>query len=217
MQHTGQRQIAGVSAVILAGGASVRMGSNKALLPYRGGVFIEVICRQMKQLFDEVLLVTNSPEQYQFIPCRKVTDIHTGMGALGGLHAGLHHSAHPAIFAVACDMPYLNCELIEKLAAAITGYDAVIPRTEAGFEPLHALYAKRCLPAMESCLQQGNRKILAFAPQVAVRDFSPEEIRRLDPGFLSFSNINTPQEYFQLREAEKNTLAEQVTIRSECN
>ncbi len=215
MQLRGSRQIAGVTAVILAGGASNRMGSNKALLPYRGGVFIEAICRQMRQLFTEVVLVTNSPEQYQFLPCKKVTDIYPGMGALAGLHAGLHHSANPVIFAVACDMPYLNDELIGKLAEEIKGFDVVLPRTDAGFEPLHALYGKRCLPAMESCLRQGRRKILGFADQVKVRDFTPQEIKLFDPDFASFSNINTPQEYYQLREDENNAFEESAAARRE--
>lgn len=199
----GGHAVNGVTGVILAGGASSRMGSNKALLPYRGGVFIEAIYRQMKQLFAEVLLVTNSPEQYQFLPCRKVPDLYPGMGALAGLHAGLCQSANPAIFVAACDMPYLNDGLIKQLAAGMQGYDAVIPRTEGGYEPLHAIYGKRCLPAIETCLQQGERKILAFLPQVSVREFSPDEIRLLDPAFSSFSNINTPEEYYQLRETEQ--------------
>src|SRR5690242_9357236 len=140
--HNGQMEeqqasgkIPGITAVILAGGRSSRMGSNKALLPYRGGRFIEAIHRQLQDLFDEVLLVTNTPEQYAFLPCRKVPDIFPGLGALAGLHAGLHHAATPHIFAVACDMPYLNDTLIRKLAQMPTEADVVIPEGENGPEP----------------------------------------------------------------------------------
>src|SRR6185369_5471024 len=129
-----------VTAVILAGGQSSRMGSNKALLPYRGGRFIEAIHRQLLELFPQVLLVTNNPEQYEFLNCRKVADCFPGMGALAGLHAGLHHATTPYIFAVACDMPYLNSALIRRLAALRHDADVIIPQGENGLEPLHAIY-----------------------------------------------------------------------------
>ena len=134
----------GITGVILAGGASSRMGSNKALLPYRGGRFIEAIHRKLAGLFDEVLVVTNTPDQYAFLPCRKVADEFEGMGALAGIHAGLRHSAS-GIFVVACDMPYLNSDLILHLVSRAPGFDAVIPRTDAGYEPLHAIYSERSI------------------------------------------------------------------------
>ncbi len=192
----------GVTGVILAGGQSRRMGSNKALLPYRGGRFIEAIHRQLSGLFEEVLLVTNTPEQYQFLPCRAVADVHPGMGALAGLHAGLHHSHTPHIFAVACDMPYLNEELIRAMLARRHQADLVIPEGENGPEPLHAVYAWQCLPAMEAALLSGKRRIVSFFPQVRVHCFGHTEIATLDPDFMSFRNINTPEDYYELRRGE---------------
>lgn len=193
----------GVTGVILAGGASSRMGSNKALLPYRGGRFIESIHRLLDELFDEVLLVTNTPERYDFLPCRKVADLHPGMGALAGLHAGLQQSRTPYIFAVACDMPYLNRDLIAMLADCRELGDVVIPHGEKGPEPLHALYGKGCLPAMERALQAGRRRIVSFFDEVRVRDVPPDQVARIDRRFDSFKNINTPEEYFALREQER--------------
>ena len=112
MSNTSKAVIPNVTGVILAGGQSSRMGSNKALLPFQGGRFIEAIHRQFSELFPEVLLVTNNPEQYTFLPCSKVADIYPGLGALAGLHSGLYHAANPHIFAAACDMPWLNSSLI---------------------------------------------------------------------------------------------------------
>lgn len=194
---------AGVTGVILAGGASSRMGSNKALLPYRGGRFIESIHRLLGELFDEVLLVTNTPEQYDFLPCRKATDLYHGMGALAGLHAGLQQSRTAHIFAVACDMPYLNPALIRMLAGWRSRGDVVIPHGEKGPEPLHALYGKGCLPAMERALGSGRRRIVSFFSEVRVWDVPPALVARLDPGFESFKNINTPDDYFALRNDER--------------
>ena len=200
-QKTGP--VAGVTAVILAGGVSSRMGSNKALLPYRGGRFIESIYRQLKEIFAEVIIVTNAPEQYAFLPCRKVPDIFAGMGALAGIHAGLSHSASPAIFAVACDMPYLNSELIRHLAARSDEGGVLIPESPLGLEPLHAFYGRGCLAAIEATMLNGEKRIVSFFNRTNVRKFRQEEIARFDPAFDSFRNINTPADYYRLREGEK--------------
>lgn len=192
----------GVTGVILAGGQSSRMGSNKALLPYRGGRFIEAIHRQMAGLFGEVLLVTNTPEQYQFLSCRMVPDIYPGMGALAGLHAGLYHSSCQHVFAVACDMPYLNDDLIKAMLARRHNADLIIPAGEKGPEPLHAIYSKRCLTAMEAALLSGRRRIVSFFPQVRVEYVDQAVISTMDPAFRSFRNINTPEDYYELRRGE---------------
>lgn len=194
---------AGVTGVILAGGESSRMGSNKALLPYRGGRFIESIHRLLAQIFDEVLLVTNTAEQYDFLPCRKVADIYPGRGALAGLHAALQQSRTSHIFAVACDMPYLNGELIKRLGGWRERGDVVIPHGEMGPEPLHAVYGKRCLDPMERALLQGRRRIVSFFPEVRVWHVPAASIAEFDPHFDSFKNINTPKEYFALRDEER--------------
>jgi len=191
-----------VTGVILAGGQSSRMGSNKALLPYRGGRFIEAIYRQMSGLFGEVLVVTNTPEQYQFLPCRMVADVHPGMGALAGLHAGLHYSSNQHVFAVACDMPYLNDRLIKAMLARRRQADLIIPNGEKGPEPLHAVYSKRCLSAMEAALLSGRRRIVSFFSEVLVEYVDQNVISHMDPSFKSFRNINTPQDYYELRRNE---------------
>ncbi len=201
------RKIKGVSGVILAGGKSSRMGSNKALLPYKGGRFIEAIHRQLSEIFEEVLLVTNNPEQYDFLPCRKVADIFPGAGALAGLHSGLYHSGNPAIFAVACDMPYLNNELVRHLAGRADAGSVLIPEGPAGLEPLHAVYGKDCLAAIEETLLQGEKRILSFFDRVKTIKINTEQIAGFDPSFASFCNINTPEEYFRLRGFERENPA----------
>lgn len=195
--------MAGVTGVILAGGKSSRMGSNKALLPYRGGRFIEAIHRQLSGLFDEVLVVTNTPEQYAFLGCRMVSDIYRDMGALAGLHAGLANSRTPHMFAVACDMPYLNDALIRTLVARRHQGDVVIPESDDGLEPLHAVYCRSCLPAMENALHTGKRRLVSFFPDIRATIVSGHTVRFVDPDLDSFRNINTPADYYDLREGER--------------
>lgn len=201
MSRTGQR-INNVTGVILAGGKSSRMGSNKALLPYRGGRFIEAIQRLLADIFDEVILVTNTPDQYDFLPCRKVPDLYEGMGVLAGIHAGLHHSSNQAIFAVACDMPYLVEELIRQLASRADAGGVLIPESPGGLEPLHAIYGKGCLAAIEATLLSGQRRIVSFFDRTNVSRMNLEHVACFDPAFVSFLNINTPDDYFDLRNGE---------------
>ncbi|TYO95804.1 molybdenum cofactor guanylyltransferase [Geothermobacter ehrlichii] len=186
------------TGIVLAGGESRRMGSDKSLLPLDGERFIERIFRLMAELFDEVLIVTNAPELYADIACRKVPDVYRGRGALAGIHAGLRHARSPQIFVVACDMPFLRPELIRHICRT-NRWDVHVPRTASGLEPLHACYRKACLPAMERILRKGGRRIVDFFPAVRVAEMSPAVWRRHDPEGLSFLNVNTPQDYFALR------------------
>ncbi len=196
-------RITGVTGVILAGGKSTRMGSNKALLPYRGGRFVEAIHRQLAEIFAEVIMVTNNPEQYEFLPCRKVPDLHAGMGVLAGIHSGLYHSNSPAIFAVACDMPYLVDDLIRHLASRADAGGVLIPESPGGLEPLHAVYGKGCLAAIEATLLSGQRRIVSFFDRTNVSRMNQEQVAFFDPAFVSFININTPGDYFELRDSER--------------
>lgn len=193
-------RIPGITGVILAGGESRRMGCDKSLLPVDGARFIDHIYRRMASLFDEVLVVTNSPGLYQDLPCRKVPDIYYAKGSLAGIHSGLCHARNQQVFVVACDMPLLSSAVIRQLALSAPAAEVVIARNGKGVEPLHARYAKSCLPAIEAVLDRGSRRIVDFFPAVRVHELPAVEFLPLDPEGLSFRNINTPEEYYTLRE-----------------
>lgn len=192
-----------VTGVILAGGLSSRMGRNKALLEINGAPLIETIYRRMAELFDEVLLVTNTPEIYHFIPCRKVPDLYAGMGVLAGIHSGLFHSTSPAIFAVACDMPHLVEDLVCHLAEHADAGGVLIPEGPGGLEPLHAVYGKGCLAAIEATLLSGQRRIVSFFDRTNVNKMNREQVAKFDPDFSSFTNINTVDDYLGLHDGER--------------
>ncbi len=192
-------RISGITGVILAGGESRRMGSDKSLLPIHGARFIDHVYARLAALFDEVIIVTNSPELYQEIPCRKVPDIYPAQGALAGIHSGVKHARHPAAFVVGCDMPFVSGELVRRICSAGDQGDLVLPLSSSGHEPLHALYGKSCLTAMEQVLNSGRKRILSFFDQVKVVEIAAEQLQLIDPQERSFRNINTPEEYFQLR------------------
>lgn len=203
-----ETKLSGVTGVILAGGRSSRMGSNKALLPFRGGLFIEAIHRQLAVLFPEVLLITNAAEQYDFLPCRKAGDLFPEAGALAGLHSGLYHSTTEHVFVVACDMPWLSDTLIRHLASRRHHGDLVIPEGEMGLEPLHAIYSRKCLPYIEASLQANRRRIISFFDRISPVIVPRPLITTFDPYFRSFSNINTPADYYALRREDERNFSE---------
>jgi FdhD protein len=192
-------KIAGVTGAILSGGPSSRMGCDKALLPYRGGRFIEAIHRKMADLFDEVIVVGVESDQYDFMQCRRVPDLFPGMGALGGIHSALLHSVTDRVFVVGCDMPHIKGDLIRHLCALADDADAVLPEGETGLEPLHAVYRKSALPAVEEALRAGRRGLLSFHENLRVRRIARDTVEAIDPGMTAFRNINTPEDYFRFR------------------
>ncbi len=195
--------ITGVSGVILAGGESRRMGSDKSLLPIHGARFIDHVHRTLSELFDDVVIVTNSPELYADIDCRKVPDIYYAQGSLAGIHSGICHAKHERAFVVACDMPFINPTVVRDICACADQGEVVIPVHDEGVEPLHALYGKSCLTAMEEELDAGKKRIIGFFPKVKVANITTSEWSEVDPEGLSFRNINTPEEYFELRDVAK--------------
>ena len=153
----------------------------------------------MAALFDEVIIVTNSPELYREIDCRKVPDIYYAQGALAGVHSGLAHAKRDKIFVVGCDMPFISARVVRHICDQGQRGELVIPHSSNGHEPLHALYSKSCLPAMEQVLDSGKKRIMLFFDQVKLVEIPSNEIMALDPSEKSFQNINTPEDYFRLR------------------
>jgi molybdopterin-guanine dinucleotide biosynthesis protein A len=183
-----------ITGIILAGGKNLRMGKNKAFLEIMGQRIIDRTKQLFVDLFDEVFLVANSPLDYLDLNLRVVSDLFPEGGALGGIYSGLFHASHSHAFVAACDMPFLNKALISHLSALSPGYDIVIPKTEDGWQPLHAVYSQKCLPFMEDLLQEKNLKIIDFFPKVKKREVTTEEILPFDPQLVSFLNVNTPED-----------------------
>ena len=184
-----------VSGVIMAGGASQRLGRNKALERIGGKALIERVIDSLVPLTSEVLVVVARPEQAAalLLPSwvRAVSDRYPGRGSLGGIFSGLQASAEPWSLVVACDMPFLNRELLRHLIGESSNVDAVVPCLGGQPEPLHALYSKACLAPMQRMLRAGQLKIAPLFEAVRVRYVDEGAIDRIDPRHLSFFNINT--------------------------
>jgi len=186
--------IKGVSGVILAGGKSSRYGRNKALVNVDGIPLIKRVLRVIEPLFPSIVLITNTPETYAFLNLPMFEDRIKGLGPLGGILTGLEVISEDAGFFVACDMPFLNSDLIRYLANVRHGFDVVVPTFAGKFEALHALYTKNCLSEIEQLIHDGIYQTIQLLQSVSVRYVEESEIRRFDPELSSFSNINKPEE-----------------------
>jgi molybdopterin-guanine dinucleotide biosynthesis protein A len=192
-----------VSGVILAGGASRRLERNKALERIGGQTLIERVMDSLVPLTAEVLVVVGEPEQATALhlppTVRAVSDRYPGRGSLGGIFTGVDAAAERWSLVVACDMPFLNRDLLRHLIEESSDVDAVVPCLEDQPEPLHALYSKVCLAPMERMLQARQLKIAPLFEAVRVRYVDEGAIDRIDPGHLSFFNINTEADVEEAR------------------
>lgn len=187
-----------LSIVVQAGGQSRRMGTNKALLRFRGQTLIAWVISRLRPLATEILVTTNQPESLAFLNLPLVPDLHPGKGALGGLYTALNAARSEQVAVVACDMPFVNPALIRAEAELLVsqGWDAVVPCSAPGRpEPLSAVYRRSpCLPAVQSALENGEMRLNAWFSQVRLRLLDAEETARAAPGLYSFFNINTPED-----------------------
>ena len=180
------------TAIILAGGQSRRMGQDKALLDVGGQPLIQRVIDRLGGHFSDILISGAGYEQFG-LPV--VPDAYEGAGSLGGICSAVAASPTDHAFVVACDMPFVNLELIRHLETFTDSHDVVIARLERGLETLHAFYSKGCVPAMRRSIEGGDLKIISFFDAVRVKVIEPDDWRRLDPEGLSFFNVNTPAEY----------------------
>jgi molybdopterin-guanine dinucleotide biosynthesis protein A len=195
-----------LNLIINAGGESRRMGRPKALLPVPPDAtpLIAHMARRLAGLpLGRVIVVTNDPglpAQAQ-LPAQTIftADAYPGTGTLGGIATGLQQIDGWAIV-VACDLPLISPTVVALLArfaaepdATHYRWDAIVPVVEGYAEPLHALYHRRCLPAIESQLAQGQRRVISFMSDVRTRYVMEAELRAVDPRLHSFVNANTPE------------------------
>lgn len=184
--------------VVLAGGRSVRMGSDKAALMLAGEPLVRRVAGRLRQALGTVVVV--GPEALQsLVPGVPVLrDDLPGAGPLGALATALRAVAVERIFLAGCDMPFVAPDLVRtmaQLAAETSEVDVVLLRSPTGPHYLHAVYARTCLPTVERLLAGGERSLRTLADSVRVCDVPAEVVARFDPQDHSAFNANTPEEW----------------------
>jgi len=188
-----------ITGVILAGGKSSRYGTNKAFAKINGIPLIENVIRVMRSLFQDLVLITNTPDEYAYLELPMYEDLIKDLGPIGGIYTALNSITNDAGFFVACDMPSLNPGLIRYMVGIRDDFDVVVPKISWKMETLHALYSRRCLPAVKRLIDLREYQTIRFFPVVSVRHVKENEIRRFDPELRSFFNVNRPEELGEVK------------------
>ena len=188
-----------ISGIVLAGGKSRRMGQDKTRIRLESGQsLVEQAVARLSDVTDEVIVVTAGLRE-DLPNARWASDLYEGAGPLGGIYAGLLACAWSHALVVACDMPFLNVELLRHMAGLPRDYDVLLPSLRRGVEPLHAVYGKGCIEPARALLKAGRYCILDLYERVRMRYIEEQEVARYDPGGQSFFNINTPDQLRQAR------------------
>ncbi|MEK7308070.1 MAG: molybdenum cofactor guanylyltransferase [Nitrospirota bacterium] len=207
------------TGVILAGGENKRMPVSKAFIKIGGETIIEKNLKIIKQMFSEVFIVTNQPELYSYLNTSPLGDVYDIRCPMTGIFTSLVNSSHRWVFISACDMPFINKELIKYMASKRDNYDAVlpksslppfnkgrydpsgsirteIPRGQRGdfAEPLFAFYSKHLMISMERALFTDKKGMKDFLMDKRVKYIRTEEIKKSDVKAMSFINLNTPED-----------------------
>ena len=189
--------------VILTGGASRRMGRDKALLPFGDGTLLQTLIDRYAAL-GPVGVSVDEAGRFPFHWASELTDAFPGAGPMNGVISGFRATEEEELLLTAVDLPYGDPALSRRLSALRGGADVcLVKRGAKGIEPLFSIYGRGCLAAAEACLAQGRRSLMALLDRVQVRSVTPEEL----PGFdltRIFTNVNTPEDYERLfREENK--------------
>lgn len=191
-----------VSAILVAGGRSRRLGRDKRFIEIGGQTLFDRSLATLESLFSEVIVVVAEKSQhFNAQGALLVSDLIPDRGSLGGLYTGLSHATHPRAFAIACDMPFLNPSVIRYLVELASQADVVMPKLTTGLQPMHAVYATRCVPLLEEMARTNRLRIheLAENPTLAVRLVPEADLVQFDPDLRSFHNINTPEDLERAR------------------
>ena len=190
------------TGVILSGGLNTRFnGKNKAFIRVGQKRILDRLYDVFADLFDDIILVTNHPLKFLDWDLTIVTDIFSARSSLTGIHAGLFYMKHPFAFFSACDTPFLKKELVEFLIEQIeNSTDIIMPETSAGFEPLCAIYSKRCLKQAEQHLKENKLKIQWAFRGHRIKYIPENKLLQKDPDLISFFNINTPEDLTRAEE-----------------
>ena len=184
--------IEGCTAIVMAGGDSSRMGTDKASLLLDGQTLLQSVMATMQQLFPQVIVSVRQPRAGIDLP--QVCDEQPNGGPLAGLVASLGKIETPWAFMVACDMPFVVPEVVELLAKYRLQHEAVVPVVHGHPQPLAAFYAASCLGPLRASLAAQQKSLRNVLKQLDVRYVDEAEMLEADPLLRSFFDLDTPQD-----------------------
>lgn len=179
-----------MKACIIAGGKSGRFGEDKSIYIHEGRPLISHVLDVIKPVFEDVILIANDSEKFSFLDLEVIPDIIQGLGPLGGIYTALEKIDCSRIFIFPCDMPFLNTEFVRYMSEIPDLYDVIVPRAGEFFQPLHAIYSKRCLPKIKKQIDDKDYKMSAIFEGLNIRIVGEDEIGFYEDPFMIFKNVN---------------------------
>lgn len=185
------------TGIILAGGKSSRMGTNKALLEIGGKTVIERIVEEIQPVVNNIIIVNNSFESYEFLKLPMVKDMYQDVGPLAGIHAGLTASTTDRNLIVACDMPFVSAEIGAYLLEQLADYDGAVPVIFDRMHPLFSTYRRNVREVVERLIEEQKYRIAQILPNIHGKIVTEQELEKhgLRIEEYQFFNMNRPEEY----------------------
>ena len=179
-----------VTCIILCGGRSTRMGTDKTVVPFQGKALLEHVINTAKSAFSNVMVSIHdiSPCENAGLPI--IRDKLQVPSPLSGIHAALREVKTDRVIIFAVDMPLVKPEVLHMLSTIDPKADVVVPRIQGYLEPLLAVYSVRCADFIEKRFEMGERKVVCFFDDVDVHVIEEDELKVVDPKLRSFININ---------------------------
>ena len=195
------------AGIILSGGQNIRMGGrNKAFLRLGGRYFLDWIIDTLSNTCYELLLATREPALYREWRLKIVEDILQANSPLTGLHAGLVNMEADYALCTSCDTPLLRSEVVQVLIDEIApGYDVIVPASGTYYQPMCAVYSRRCIPFIEKQLNLGDLKTDHLYEKIKLKEIPYERFVAIDPDLKSFFNVNTPEDIYTVARMLKRT------------
>ena len=184
-----------VSAAILVGGHSRRMGRDKARLEIGSSTLLERVIAAATPAVDELVLIARQAGDYADFGLPVYADLHPDLGPVGGLYTALKRSPAPAVLLLPCDLPFITADFLRFLLDCLGDHHAVVPRNDESLQPLCSVYTRHCLPAIEAAIATNRLSIKALHRDIDTRILGPDEWRHLDPHRTLFANLNPPDDY----------------------
>lgn len=179
-----------ITCAILAGGYSKRMGRDKATLEINGKPLLLYVFEKVRRIFDSIVIVSSNHVSFEGIDAPVIKDIVSISGTMTGIVSALMYSHNPYVFVCACDMPFVSEDAIHYIINKRSGEDIIIPKTDKGYEPLHALYGKSCISYMLTAIERNRLKIDRIFPSLSVKELDDDPCFYND-GCSVFTNINS--------------------------
>jgi len=197
------------AGIILAGGNSSRIAVDKSLIEMNGERMVERVIDRVGRCVDEIIVVVGKEDKKielgKILDVKILIDSIKGFGPLAGIYEGLRYARAEYCGIFACDLPFLNVDVVDFLFDSCEGFDAAVPMWENGYgEPLHSVY--RRIPMLDACeiaIKRGARRIFSCVGMLKNVNFVPiEDIKEIDSELRSFFNVNTRDDLKKLGETE---------------